>query len=209
MSGKPVELLGETATRPREFLGYARGVHADFQGHRPADHRPATRRLARRRRRSTASVCRYGQRGRDARPGFQQALASVRSGDCLVVWKLDRLGRSLSHLLHILTTLQAQGVAFRSLTEQMDTTTPQGACLLRVFGALAQYERALTQERIRAGLEAARRRGTRGGRPKAISAEKLEAILAALHAGASKASLSRAFGVKRTTLYDTLARAAA
>ena len=147
--------------------------------------------------------------GRDARPGFQQALASVRSGDCLVVWKLDRLGRSLSHLLHILTTLQAQGVAFCSLTEQMDTTTPQGACLLRVFGALAQYERALTQERIRAGLEAARRRGTRGGRPKAISAEKLEAILAALHAGASKASLSRAFGVKRTTLYDTLARVAA
>jgi DNA invertase Pin-like site-specific DNA recombinase len=146
---------------------------------------------------------------RDERPGFQQALASVRSGDCLVVWKLDRLGRSLSQLLHILTTLQAQDVAFRSLTEQMDTTTPQGACLFRVFGALAQYERALTQERIRAGLEAARRRGTRGGRPKAISAEKLEAILAALHAGASKASLCRAFGVKRTTLYDALARAAA
>jgi len=147
--------------------------------------------------------------GRDEGPGLQQALASVRSGDCLVVWKLDRLGRSLSHLLHIITTLQAQGVAFRSLTEQMDTTTPQGAFLFSVFGALAQYERALTQERIRAGLEAARRRGTRGGRPKAISAEKLEAILAALRAGASKASLCRAFGVKRTTLSDALARAAA
>src|SRR5438477_927601 len=147
--------------------------------------------------------------GREDRRGLQQALDYVQPGDCLVVWQLDRLGRSLAHLLHIVTTFQAQGVAFRSLTEQMDTTTPQGACLLRVFGALAQYERALTQERIRAGLEAARRRGTRGGRPKAISAEKLEAILAALHAGASKASLSRAFGVKRTTLYDTLARAAA
>ena len=146
---------------------------------------------------------------RDERPGLQQALASVRSGDCLVVWKLDRLGRSLSHLLHIITTLQAQGVAFRSLTEQMDTTPPQGACLLSVFGVLAQYERALAQERIRAGLEAARRRGTRGGRPKAISTEQLEAILAALHAGASKASLCRTFGVKRTTLYDALARAAA
>jgi DNA invertase Pin-like site-specific DNA recombinase len=146
---------------------------------------------------------------RDDRPGLQQALAYVRSGDCLVVWKLDRLGRSLSHLLHIVTTLQAQDVAFCSLTEQMDTTTPQGAFLLSVFGALAQYERALTQERIRAGLEAARRRGTRGGRPKAISAEQLEAILAALHAGASKASLCRTFGVKRTTLYDALARAAA
>jgi DNA invertase Pin-like site-specific DNA recombinase len=146
---------------------------------------------------------------RDTRPGLQQALDHVRSGDCLVVWKLDRLGRSLSHLLHIIITLQVQGVAFRSLTEQMDTTTPQGAFLFSVFGALAQYERALTQERIRAGLEAARRRGRRGGRPKAISPEQLEAILAALHAGASKASLCRSFGVKRTTLYDALARAAA
>jgi DNA invertase Pin-like site-specific DNA recombinase len=145
---------------------------------------------------------------RDTRPGLQQALDYVRPGDCLVVWKLDRLGRSLSHLLHIITTLQVQGVAFRSLTEQMDTTTPQGAFLFSVFGALAQYERALTQERIRAGLEAARRRGRRGGRPKAISPEQLEAILAALHAGASKASLCRSFGVKRTTLYDALARAA-
>jgi len=144
---------------------------------------------------------------RDDRPGLQQALAYVQPGDCLIVWKLDRLGRSLPHLLHIVTTLQAQGVAFRSLTEQMDTTTPQGAFLFSVFGALAQYERALTQERIRAGLEAARRRGKRGGRPKAISTEKLAAILAALHAGASKASLCRTFGVKRTTLYDALARA--
>ena len=124
---------------------------------------------------------------RDDRPGLQQALASVRPGDRLVIWKLDRLGRSLSHLFHVITTLQAQGVAWRSLTEPMDTTTPQGAFLLSVFGALAQ-------ERIRAGLEAARRRGKRGGRPQAISAEHLEAILAALHAGASKASLCRTFG---------------
>ena len=144
---------------------------------------------------------------RDDRPGLQQALAYVRPGDCLVVWKLDRLGRSLPHLLHIVTTLQAQGVAFRSLTEQMDTTTPHGAFLFSVFGALAQYERALTQERIRAGLEAARRRGRRGGRPKAISPEQLEAILAALQAGASKAAVCRTFGVKRTTLYEALARA--
>src|SRR5712691_4395844 len=146
---------------------------------------------------------------RDDRPGLQQALAYVQPGDCLIVWKLDRLGRSLPYLLQIVTTLQAQGVAFRSLTEQMDTTPPQGALLFSVFGALAQYERALTQERIRAGLEAARRRGKRSGRPQAISPEKLEAILAALHAGANKAALCRTFGVKRTTLYDALARAAA
>ena len=143
---------------------------------------------------------------RDDRPGLQQVLAYVHPGDCLIVWKLDRLGRSLPHLLQIVTTLQAQGVAFRSLTEQMDTTTPQGAFLFSVFGALAQYERALTQERIRAGLEAARRRGKRGGRPRAISPEQLDAILAALHAGASKAAICRTFGVKRTTLSDALAR---
>ena len=121
-------------------------------------------------------------------------------GDCLIVWKLDRLGRSLPHLFQIVLTLQPQGVAFRSLTEQMDTTTPHGAFLFSLFGALAQYERALTQERITAGLAAAKRRGKHGGRPRAISAEQLEAILAALQAGASKAAICRTFGVKRSTL---------
>ena len=143
---------------------------------------------------------------RDDRPGLQQALASVHPGDCLVVWKLDRLGRSLPHLLQIVLSLQRQGVAFRSLTEQMDTTTPHGAFLCSLFGALAQYERALTQERIMAGLAAAKRRGTHGGRPRAISAEQLEAILAALQGGASKAAICRTFGVKRSTLVDALAR---
>jgi DNA invertase Pin-like site-specific DNA recombinase len=89
----------------------------------------------------------------------------------------------------------------------MDTTTPHGAFLFGVFGALAQYERALTQERIKAELAAAKRRGKRGGRPQAISAEQLTAIQAALDGGASKAAICRTFGVKRTTLYDTLARA--
>jgi DNA invertase Pin-like site-specific DNA recombinase len=144
---------------------------------------------------------------RDDRPGLQQALAYVQPGDCLIVWKLDRLGRSLPRLFQIVTTLHARGVAFRSLTEQMDTTTPHGAFLFSVFGALAQYERALTRERIKAGLAAAKRRGKRGGRPQAISAEQLTAIQAALDGGASKAAICRTFGVKRTTLYDTLAQA--
>jgi DNA invertase Pin-like site-specific DNA recombinase len=143
---------------------------------------------------------------RDDRHGLAQALVYVQPGDCFVVWKLDRLGRSLPHLLQMVTTLQAQGVAFRSLTEQMDTTTPQGTFLFSVFGALAQYERALAQERIRAGLAAARRRGKRGGRPRALSPEQVEAICAALQAGASKAAICRTFGVKRSTLYDALAR---
>jgi DNA invertase Pin-like site-specific DNA recombinase len=144
---------------------------------------------------------------RDDRPGLARALEFVRQGDCLVVWKLDRLGRSLPHLLSIVTSLRERGVAFRSLTEQMDTTTPHGELLFSIFGALAQYERALTQERVRAGLAAAKRRGRRGGRPPEISPEKLEAITAALDGGATKAAVCRTFGVKRTTLIETLARA--
>ena len=114
-----------------------------------------------------------GSRG--DRTGLAKALAFIKSGDCLVVWKLDRLGRSLPHLLTTITDLKKRGIAFRSLTEQMDTTTPQGEFLFHVFGALAQFERSLIQERVQAGLAAARRRGRRGGRPAAVDAEKLAA----------------------------------
>lgn len=141
---------------------------------------------------------------RDDRTGLKQALDYVCSGDCLVVWKLDRLGRSLSHLLQIVTNLREKQVAFRSLTEQMDTTTPHGEFLFSVFGALAQYERALVRERIMVGLASAKKRGKLGGRPKAISDEKLDAIKTSLNDGASKASVCRSFGVKRSTLYDAL-----
>ena len=145
-----------------------------------------------------------GSRG--DRAGLTKALAFLRSGDCLVVWKLDRLGRSLPHLLATVNELKARGIAFRSLTEQMDTTTPQGEFLFHVFGALAQFERSLTQERVLAGLAAALRRGRRGGRPTAIDAEKLTAIVAALDGGATKATVCRTFGIKRSTLIDSLAR---
>ncbi|MFI4980981.1 MAG: recombinase family protein [Nevskiales bacterium] len=145
-----------------------------------------------------------GSRG--DRAGLARALAFLRTGDCLVVWKLDRLGRSLPHLLTTVTDLKARGVGFRSLTEQMDTTTPQGEFLFHVFGALAQFERSLTQERVRAGLAAARRRGRRGGRPATIDAEKLAAVTTALDGGATKAAVCRTFGIKRSTLIDSLAR---
>ena len=95
---------------------------------------------------------------KDDRSGLTQALEFVRPGDVLVVWKLDRLGRSLSHLLAIVNTLKEKHVSFRSLTEGMDTTTASGELLFHVFGALAQYERALIQERVIAGLAAAKRR---------------------------------------------------
>ena len=145
-----------------------------------------------------------GSRG--DRQGLTKALAFLRSGDCLVVWKLDRLGRSLPHLLTTVTDLKTRGVAFRSLTEQMDTTTPQGEFLFHIFGALAQFERSLIQERVQAGLAAARRRGRRGGRPVAIDAEKLATVVASLDGGATKAAVCRTFGVRRSTLIDSLAR---
>lgn len=144
---------------------------------------------------------------RDDRPGLGKALEFVRAGDCLVVWKLDRLGRSLSHLLTIVTGLREKDVGFRSLTEQMDTTTPHGELLFHLFGALAQYERALTQERIRAGITAAKRRGRHGGRPHALDAEKMESVITALASGTSKAAVCRTFGIPRSTLIDSLARA--
>jgi len=143
---------------------------------------------------------------RNERTGLAKALAFIKPGDCLVVWKLDRLGRSLPHLLSTVTDLKTRGIGFRSLTEQMDTTTPQGEFLFHVFGALAQFERSLIQERVQAELAAARRRGRRGGRPTAIDSEKLAAVTAALDGGASKAAVCRTFGLKRSTLIDTLAR---
>lgn len=143
---------------------------------------------------------------RDDRAGLKACLDYMNAGDTLVVWKLDRLGRSLPHLLAIVTDLKERGIAFRSLTEQMDTTTPHGELLFSLFGALAQYERALTRERIMAGLAAAKRRGRQGGRPPSIDAETIERITAALNAGASKSSVCRTFKVPRSTLTDTLER---
>ena len=143
---------------------------------------------------------------RDDRPGLKACLADLRPGDILVVWKLDRLGRSLSHLIRIVEEIKTRGVAFRSLTEQMDTTTPHGEFLFNIFGSLAQYERALIKERVMAGLAAARRRGRKGGRPPALDPEKVEQIIAALGGGASKASVCRTFKVPRSTVIDTLNR---
>lgn len=143
---------------------------------------------------------------RDDRPGLKACLADLRSGDVLVVWKLDRLGRSLSHLIRIVEALKERGVAFRSLTEAIDTTTAHGEFLFNLFGSLAQYERALIRERITAGLAAARRRGRKGGRPPSIDSETVEQIIAALDGGASKASVCRTFRVPRSTLLDTLER---
>ena len=110
----------------------------------------------------------------EERAGLAAALEYVRAGDALVVWRLDRLGRTLRRLIAQVTALDARGVGFRSLTEAMDTTTTGGKLVFHIFGALAEFERDLIRERTRAGLAAARARGRMGGRPRALSDSQVE-----------------------------------
>ena len=111
---------------------------------------------------------------RTNRPTLEQLLDQLRPGDTLVVWKLDRLGRSLRHLVDTITELAQRGVGFRSLQEPIDTTTPGGKLVYHVFAALAEFERDLIRERAAAGLAAARPRGRHGGRPPVMTADKLQ-----------------------------------
>jgi DNA invertase Pin-like site-specific DNA recombinase len=111
---------------------------------------------------------------RTERKGLDEALAYVRSGDTLVVWRLDRLGRSLPHLITTLTSLEERGIGFKSLTENIDTTTSGGKLIFHIFGALAEFERNLIRERTTAGLTAARTIGRLGGRPKALTGKKTQ-----------------------------------
>src|SRR5512147_2967937 len=103
------------------------------------------------------------------RIGLEEALNYVRPGDTLVVWRLDRLGRSLPHLIETITGLNNRGIGFKSITESIDTTTSGGKLIFHIFGALAEFERDLIKERTQAGLTAARARGRLGGRPKALT----------------------------------------
>ena len=143
---------------------------------------------------------------RDDRPGLKQCLDDLRPGDVLVVWRLDRLGRSLPHLIDIVTGLQTRGIGVKSLTETIDTTTATGELLFHLFAALAQYERSLTRERVLAGLAAARRRNRQGGRPRRVGPEALEAAQALIAQGKSVSAAARAVRVPRQTLVDALRR---
>lgn len=105
------------------------------------------------------------------RQELQKALDCLRKGDVLVVWKLDRLARSLKELVLMISSLNEKGIEFRSISDGIDTTSSLGKCQLGIFASLAQYERDIIRERTRAGLEAAKRRGRKGGRPKGLSAE--------------------------------------
>src|ERR687885_723333 len=108
------------------------------------------------------------------RPGLEEAFSHLRSGDTFVVWRLDRLGRSLRHLIDTVTDLQDKGIEFKSITESIDTTTSGGKLVFHIFGALAEFEREIIRERTSADLSAARARGKNGGRPKALSSEKIQ-----------------------------------
>jgi DNA invertase Pin-like site-specific DNA recombinase len=140
------------------------------------------------------------------RPGLAEALDFVRSNDTLVVWRLDRLGRSLTNLIELMTTLAERGVGFRSLSEQIDTTTSGGKLVFHIFGALAEFERELIRERTRAGLAAARARGRQGGRPRKLSPRQV-AIAQALYKEGTHSinDICQTLGVSRATFYRAIA----
>ena len=141
------------------------------------------------------------------RPELSQCLRMLRSGDVLVVWKLDRLARSLKDLVEIVQDLQDRGIGFKSLTESIDTTSSGGRLVFHIFGALAEFERDLIRERTMAGLEAARARGRKGGRKPSLSktdTQKAAAML--LDPKITKTEVAQHFGISRTTLNASLAR---
>ncbi|HKP51374.1 MAG TPA: recombinase family protein [Chloroflexia bacterium] len=136
------------------------------------------------------------------RRGLQEALSFIREGDTLVVWKLDRLGRSLRHLIAIVTALNERGIGFKSLTEQIDTTSSGGKLIFHVFGALAEFERDLIRERTNAGLAAARARGRQGGRPRRLDDKKIR-LLQQLWADKSNSigDILSTLNISKSTLY--------
>lgn len=144
-----------------------------------------------------------------ARPQLDALLATLLPGDTLVTWRLDRLGRSMGHLVSTIDNLAERGVGFVSLTEGIDTTTAAGRLTLGIFASLAQFERELIRERTMAGLAAARERGSKPGRPTVVTPEKVQAARALLDQGATVTDAARAVGLSRPTLYRALERAAA
>lgn len=139
------------------------------------------------------------------RPALRDALEYARSGDTIIVWKLDRLARSMKQLIETIEGLRVRGIGFRSLTEALDTTTPQGVLVFHLFSALAEFERALIRERTRAGLRAAKRMGRTGGRPAKLLDDDLEAARTLLaNPDITVAQVAERLGVSPATLYRYL-----
>jgi len=140
------------------------------------------------------------------RPGLEAALSHLREGDTFVVWRLDRLGRSLKHLIETVTALKQQGIDFKSITENIDTATATGQLVFHIFGALAEFERNLIKERTMAGLEAARVRGRRGGRPKPKGYASKVAMAKKLYTDQANSieDICNTLRISRATLYRYL-----
>ena len=141
---------------------------------------------------------------RSDRPVLAEALDYARPGDTLVCSKLDRVARSLPNLVTLMAKLEDQEIGFRSLSEDLNTTTPGGRLVFHIFGAIAEFERDLIRERTRAGLDAARRRGRVGGRPRTMTDEKLNAARRLLESGTPAREVASAIGVSIPTLYRHL-----
>lgn len=141
------------------------------------------------------------------RPELTLCLRTLRSGDVLVVWKLDRLARSLKDLVEIISDLESKGIGFKSITESIDTTSPSGKLIFHIFGALAEFEHSLIRERTLEGLKAARARGRKGGRKPAINPQDVKKAAAMLKDPLiTKTEVAEHFGVSRLTLNKSLAR---
>lgn len=138
---------------------------------------------------------------RAERPGLAKALDALREGDTLVVWKLDRLGRTVKGLVELVESLHAQGVQFRSLTDSIDTSSPSGRFFFHMMAALAQMERELIAERTRAGLDAARRAGRVGGRKRKMTPRKVSMARKLLADGVPARDVAESLGVSVPTLY--------
>ena len=140
-----------------------------------------------------------------ARPGLEEALSYAREGDVIIVWKLDRLGRSVQHLIQTIKELSDKGIGFKSLQENIDTTTSGGKLIFDIFSALAEFERDLIQERTKAGLKAARSRGRLGGRLPLLKPEEVEKMLARYdEQKLTVDEICKIFNISRPSFYNYL-----
>ena len=143
--------------------------------------------------------------GRHCRPALKRALSTLRDGDVLVVWKLDRLGRSLQHLIEIVQTLDDRNIGFQSLSDNIDTTSAGGRLMFHVIGAMAEFERALISERTKAGMKAAQRKGVRLGRPRCFNGQQIARARFLLEQEEfSLTDIALELNVARTTLWRAL-----
>jgi DNA invertase Pin-like site-specific DNA recombinase len=144
--------------------------------------------------------------GKKDRPQLAAALDYVREGDTLVVWRLDRLARSIRQLIQTVEDMEARGVGLKSLTEAIDTSTPGGRLVFHIFGSIAEFERAIIRERTKAGVAAAKARGRAGGRPAKLTGERADHARNLLAAGSSVSSVARSMGVSRASVHRALER---